>query len=326
MQNRISDRCELLVRNKEVLSKVFKWEHDYIAIATAAVFTSAGKLAEVEKIKAADAILKKNTSIFSSFRGYSQAVITSKMALNENPEGYLTSVMDVYKIINGKKLIESEYKIMAAMTIVDCAKPEDYERVIDKTIEIYQRMRKEHSFLTGSEDIPFAAMLALTDKSVDELIVDMEKSFGLLKSNFFSKDSVQALSHVLTLNDAFPEQKCEKTMQIFEEFKKAKHKYGANYELATLGTLATIDMTPEQIVNYVIQADETLKKVKGFGNIWLGAENRRMLASLIVLSAYGVDSSTASDSIVSTLVTLTIQIEAAIMLCIVSATIASSTT
>lgn len=326
MDKRIEEKCRLLIKNREIADGVFKWEIEYMSIAAAAVLTSIGEEVDASKIKACGEILKKKTGILSSFRGNSQAVVLAKMASSYDPEMYLDNVIKVYGILNNFHVIESDYKVLSAMSIVDHAEPADYDKYISRTAEIYKQMKKNHQILTGAEDIPFATMLALTDKDISFMIKDMEKSYELLKKNFFSKDPVQSLTHVLTLNDMQPEYKCERVMQIFETLKQAKHKYGTGYELATLGTLTVLDLTPIEIAQHIADVDNFLKSEKGFGNFVLGAENRRMLATLVVVSTLGEESSVPRETITSSLMALTIALEAAVMICIMSSTMAASST
>ena len=58
-------------------------------------------------------------------------------------------------------------------------------------------MKEKHPWLTSDEDIPFAAMLAVSDLDTDSLISEMEKNYEILKQKFSDKNAVQTLSHVL---------------------------------------------------------------------------------------------------------------------------------
>lgn len=289
MKNRIDDRCELLVFNRDLLKKNFKWENDYMSIAAATLFTTAGMTVDVNVLKDCEKILKANSSVFSDFRGKAKLPVLCGMAMNNDPEAYLKRTMDVLDYIDQGKFLGNDYRIIAATIIVNNIGNKPFEPYVSRMAEIYKKMASNHSILTSVEDIPMAAMLAATDKDIDLMIDDMEKCYSLLKKNFFSKNAVQSLTHVLAVNDDFAERKCEKAMMIFNDLKKMKHEFGTGVELALIGALAFIDMTPAQIAEYVCGADDFLKKKPGFGGLLgIGSTARRLLAAQLVISAYNL--------------------------------------
>ena len=53
--------------------------------------------------------------------------------------------------------------------------------------------------MTSGEDSTFCALMALLDKTDEVLLGDAEECYKILKSNFFSSNAVQSLSHVLAM-------------------------------------------------------------------------------------------------------------------------------
>ena len=121
-------------------------------------------------------------------------------------------------------------------------------------------MKAEHPFLTSGEDSSFCALSALSDRSDDDLISDMEACFKLLKPEFFSGNAVQSLAHVLSLCEGTPEEKCRRTLELFNNLKAAGRKYGTEYELPTLGIFAMTDVDSGQIVQEMLEIDEWQKE------------------------------------------------------------------
>ena len=56
-----------------------------------------------------------------------------------------------------------------------------------------------HGRMTSGEDSTFCALIALLDKTDEVLLGDAEECYKILKSNFFSSNAVQSLSHVLAM-------------------------------------------------------------------------------------------------------------------------------
>ncbi len=76
-------------------------------------------------------------------------------------------------------------------------------------------MKSNHFFLTSSEDSGFAAMLALSEKTDDALVEDMESCFAILSGMSMSSNAVQSLSHVLSISEAAADDKCRRTAALF---------------------------------------------------------------------------------------------------------------
>lgn len=326
MRSKVMNNCNLLVENRNIIHKVFSWDSNYMTMAAASIITSAGVLASVEKLKTCKAILKKDTGLLSVFRGNTKIPLIAKMALADDPEAYLDRVMDIYDAMNSNKLINSEYRVMAAIAIADQVSGRHYADYIDRTAEIYKKMKKQHSILTSSEDIPFAAMLALSNKDIDAMIDDMERSYEILYKKFLDKNAVQSLTHILTLQDSEPSIKCAKVLRVFDELKAAGHKFGTSYELCILGTTVLLNLQESEIAALICEADDYLGKHKGFGNFSFGKKERLMIATQMVVSA-GCNNSFASDNaIMNSMLAITIAIETAMLICAISASTSAATT
>ena len=90
MKEMLRAGCELLADNRDLLSKNFSWGMEMLSLAGSVIYTGAGRLADIERIKECKKILKKNISMFSEFRGNMEVPVLCKMALSQDPEKYLT--------------------------------------------------------------------------------------------------------------------------------------------------------------------------------------------------------------------------------------------
>ena len=214
MITELKEKCDLLVKNRKTITSAFAWDSGLMSLTAATLYTSSGITADSKKLKQCEAIIKSRTSAFSEFRGNVKMPLICKMALSDTPEKYFNNVETVYKLLNKSKWIGNEYKIMAAITICDHADESEYESFVDKTNEIYSRMKQEHKWLTSDEDIPFAAMLAVSGIDVDKLIDEMELNYKILKEKFHDSNAVQSLSHILALDEQPAEVKCAKVESI----------------------------------------------------------------------------------------------------------------
>lgn len=318
MEQELMDRCDLFAVNHSLLSSQFKWESDLMNYAAATVYTSQMKEIEPERMKECLAVLKSKTGELSEYRGNIKTTLLSKMALSDDPASYFDRVEQVYKLLHKSVWMGNEHKLLAAVTICEHKQPEEYQKYVDRTNEIYDCMKKKHSWLTSDEDIPFAAMLAVSDLSIDRMIENMEEMYAVLKKEFYDNNAVQSLSHVLCLVPESSEVKCEKVIQIYHELKARKHKFGSGYELTILGALTALPLSVEQIVDRVIEADDYLKSKKGFGDLGLGSSNRRLYAALMVMDTYKKDCTTKGDILLGSVLTMTITMEICLIIAIMT--------
>lgn len=285
MNSGVQTKCENFIRNKEIIKSTMGWENTYVYPICAAIFTEKDQRADADRLRQCRDLIKSQTGVFSSFRGTVKLPAISMLAVDSNPQYKLQNAIKVYNMLKGH-FFSSDYLVLAAMVIADLAESERYGQIADRTRILYDRMKAEHPFLTSREDSVFAALLALSPLSDDQLIQDMERCYELLKGQFFSGNSIQSLSHVLALGEGTAEEKCRKTMTLFQILKNKGYKYGTNYELATLGVLALLPEEPEVLAEKMIEVDRFLSHQKGFGFWGVGSKQRLMYAGILVSGDY----------------------------------------
>ncbi len=329
MKEIIERRSELLVTNQAVMCKAFKFEHSLTSAVVAASFAEKDREADIDIIKEARNILKKKQGFFSDFRSYNELIISARMALSGNPEQYLDDLIEVYDRFKKGKLLGSSYRVLAAMSICDQGKVSQADMLIEKTNEILKGMKKVHPFLTSDEDTCFVVLLAMTDKSVEDILAELEDSYQIIKKNFaFHDNAAYSLAQVLTAYNGSVEDKCSKTIELFDAFKAAGSKYGKEYELASLGALIDIDEDKDELVSEIIWVADYLKGKKGFGMLDMGRETRLMFGTMLVSGAYMSGEYKANSSAIGGDIGRIVALQTAIfitMMLIMTTTAAAST-
>ena len=286
MNERTLARCKNLIKNKETMKSAFAWEDGLTHLACAGIFINKEQTANEEMLLQCKDILKRNTGIFSNFKSTAKPMIVAMLAANENPQLLMERGLKVYDLLK-EEFMSSVYLPIAAMIIAQYADEARYAELAQRTRRIYKQMRADHPFLTSGEDSTFCALMALLDKPDEVLLGDAEECYKILKNNFFSSNAVQSLSHVLSMCDGEPENKCQKTMELFQKLKEAGHKYGTSYELPTLGVLAMADGNQDEIVAEMAEIDQWLSEQKGFGFFSsISAKQRLMYAGMIAQQDY----------------------------------------
>lgn len=285
MNSSLSGLCRRFIENRDIVKAVFPWDSAYMYPVCAAIITDKGMHADESRLKNCRDLLKDQTGVFSNFRSTAKIAMIAMMSVNHNPSGLLTDSLRVHDQLK-EYFWGSAYLPVAAMILADTVPSARYEEVAARTRSIYDQMKQAHPFLTSGEDSIFAAMLALSTHSEEEIVTETEHCYQLLKPEFFSSNSVQSLSHVLALCDGPAEQKCRATMDLFQTLKAKGRKYGTGYELATLGVLAMLPADTETIAADLVETDDFLASQKGYGILGLDRKQRLMHAGMIVTSNY----------------------------------------
>ena len=306
----------LLIENKKRIKDVYGWESGLIHLACAGIYVSKRKEVDVAVLYRCKQLLKDRVGVFSNFRSTAQPMIASILATSKNPEQALEDGLSIYQLLK-KEFWSSTYLPIAAMIIGQMAQKDQFEAIAVRTRRIYDRLKQEHPFLTNSQDSANCALLALSEKTDDELIHDMEYCYKYFKSSFFSSDAVQSLSHVLAMTPGNNENKCQRTSELFYKLKAEGHKYGTTYELPTLGVLAMCEEPMHKLIQETVEVNDWIANQKGFGFFsTITAKQRLMYAGIVAMSEYldqDAMNSVAVNSTVSLIVAQEVAMCAAIM-------------
>ncbi|MBR4473984.1 MAG: DUF4003 family protein [Oscillospiraceae bacterium] len=325
MHAKLEDKCKQLMKNYDRMKPGNGLEYNQLLAAGAAMYVAAGKEVDAERLKECKKLLKSRKGIFSNYRGTAEFIVRCKLALSEDPKSYFERLDRVYREM--KTALSSEQDLLAAIVITDFVKAGEESAAVQKTKSIYKEMHKTHPWLTGKEDMPFAALMAITNKDSVSVYEEAENNFTILKENLSATPGTrQMISHVLALYPGHAEIKCDKICRIAKGLKEAKHPLPKDYYMAILGTLAGSSLPAEELVGMIAEADDLLKKHKGFGGIFgIGSSVRRMLAVQMV-EAVQEKSSTADETsagMISSMIGSSIEVSI-ITLVLMYAVIASS--
>ena len=303
MNTEFTHKLELLASNKNAIDKSFYFEMGMSQVVAGLLFAGAGKEADIEKMKEARKILKKKAGVFSAFRDATELVLLARMAMAPDMEQYIDDLIDVFNVLK------------------------------TTTDEIMQRMSKLHPILTSSEDLALAALLAMSGRSVDAVIDDMEECYRYTRKELKLKaesNSIQALSQILAVTGGDIKAKCDKVAEIFAAFKENGSKFGTYLEFPALGTLLDVEVPVDVLVPEIIEAADFLKKSKGFGGLSMDKKTRLMFAALLAGEVYSGGSSGATYSainnavVTNSAIAMVIAEETAIMVIMMCAATANS--
>ena len=127
----------------------------------------------------------------------------------------------------------------------------------------------------------------------------------------------------MALCDGPAEEKCQKTMELFEALRSTGHKYGTNYELPTLGVLAMSGADLTDIAQEIAEIDGWLSEQKGFGAFSIAGKQRLMYAGIVAMRYLCED--TMQAAAVNGTISLIVAQEAAMCAAIAASSAAAAT-
>lgn len=327
MRTEVLQSCEALIKSREQIKTVFGWDNSLMHLTCAGIYVTRRKAVDRSVLEGCKQLIKENVGVFNNFRSTGRSPIAAMLATSENPKQTLERGLHVYDILK-REFCASTYLPITAMVIAQFAEPGQFEAIASRARTLYKRVRAEHPFLTSSEDSTNCALLALSDKSDDRLLNEMETCYQQLKPHFISGNAVQSLSHILSLGEGTPEEKCNKTLDLLQALKTKGYKYGTTFELPTLGVLAISGRNIEELTMEIIEIDQWLSTQKGFGLFSSITKKQRLMYAGILAQIENPDQGMMEANSISSAISIIIAQEAAMcaMLAASAAAASSSST
>ena len=319
MDRQMENKCLKLVENYRILAAGNKMEFTEMLLACAGIYLAAGREPDMDRVKECKKLLKSKAGIFSNFRGSDELLVRCKMALAPDPALYFESVEREYQHI--KTFFSGEQTVLAAMIL---AEQDGSGSLAEKTKSIYKEMKEAHPWLTSEDDLPFAALMAVSGRDASAVYAEAEEIYALLKEKLKAdKNTMQMLSHILAIRSGRAEEKCEKLCALAAGLKAAGHSLGRGGRLAILGILADSGLPADTLVDRICEVDDFLKQHKPFHGLFgVGRECRRMFAVQMVQASLSEEDSLGTSAMLTASVELAI-ITMILMMIIVSSTASS---
>ena len=293
MKPALESLCNDFVENRDILRKSFKLEHSLIYPVCANIFCVKGIPASEEKLRTCKALLKDKTGVFSHFRGTLTVPLISFLATSSTPEAKLEQALSNYTILKNH-FFGTSYLALISFLITDLGNGVWLEEKAARGKAIYQKMKKEHPFLTSSEDSVFAVLMAFSDKSDEELITEMETCYHALKNRFSSSNHVQSVSHILCMAGGNSAERSERVIELYDAIRAAGGKYGKYHHLSSLAALSLAEADIPSLVEDILAIDEFLSSQKGYGALGADRRTRMMHAAMLLTSFYFPDKDDSS--------------------------------
>ncbi len=327
MKQSLQEICEAQIRNETAMRKTAKIEFEAVLKLCAMMHVNAGREVDAERIRECAGILKSRAGMFSNFRGTLQRVVLTKMALADDPAAYLDDVMDVYGKLTADRKLPGEMLAMAATTIVENCPGERRAEVVERTRETYAIIKKQHPFLTEESDMSLVALMIMAGKDPEQASDEAEGLFLAMKNEYrISSNVAQSAAMVLALSDKPADRKLKAFFGLYDACKAAKHEIAKDKAMVIYAAFAGADYDLDETVAAIGEADNWLKKQKGYGFFSLGTSERRLFAASMVLKDMQAGGAAAASSATNAITQAIIEELVLILVMIILTEIIVSTT
>jgi len=285
MQELVKERLDRLIENFQAVSSGYKWEGSLTNHFTALTYTLDNRRFDKEKVEDVRKHMKETTGIFSNYRGISKIILSALLtAKYDNPNQEFDRMLNYDKKMRNVGFKNNMYLPIAGYALLASCNEDRTEMRINKAIEIYKEMKKNHPWLTSGDDYPLSILLANSEDPTSSIIENMEECYNLLSENGFHKNNgLQFLSHILGFRKEDNKVKVERCKEIFDKLKDNKLKvYSSGY--AIIGFLSILGEKGYEAVDQVIEVVSVLKSTKKYK--WLTKETHLYTAAALVSDVF----------------------------------------
>lgn len=137
----------------------------------------------------------------------------------------------------------------------------------------------------------------------------MERCYQILRNNGFWKgNNLQALTHILSLFEGAPEEKCNKVI-LLNNILKRSYTHIDSYSLPILGVVALTNSDYNTFAKDLESVNKSLKRHHGFGNFSLGSSLRNIIsASLLSVESLENNDDALSYKVIETTKSISLNI------------------
>lgn len=287
-----------MIQYYEELKKEFKWEVDLSKHLVALNFVTNDKTLNTEQIKDLKDYIKKETGMFSMFRGQMMFALSGLIcAISDTPNKYFDSMLKNETELKSVGFKNSLYLPTALYALSTVYEGTDVTGFGEKAMEIYKEMKQNHPFLTGGDDYALAILLASSNHSPDLI----ETYYKALSLEGFSKcNGLQMLSHIMSFSTNDAKSSVEKCKRIYNELKNNSLKVYNDFYPA-IGLVSLLD-NQDEVITDLIEVATYLRNLKKYK--WLGRGMNILMAAAIITSENIKES---DEDVLTTTVSISIQ-------------------
>ncbi|ARJ23063.1 DUF4003 domain-containing protein [Bacillus sp. ISL-8] len=286
----------------------------------AAMYAGSDKLFDLGRFLEISSYIKNQVGMFSYLKSYHRFVVSATLDIHftDYKEAF-QRFLDLYEQLVAGGFSRSIFTYLAAAVLLT-EENEQHDTHIQRSIQVYKRMKKDHLFLTGTNDYPLAVLLAGQSENVETLMDRVERLYQkLAKAGLRKGNDLQFLSHILSLKkDVREEILVAKCTNIWKLLKQEKVKVKQMHYPA-IGLLALLEDGEKEI--HSIKA--LIEKLQGEKFFRWHTDMNILIAIQLFVSQKGEESK-ATNTGLQTMIEVLIQAQQAAMMATIAASSAAT--
>lgn len=287
MEESLQIVCEQFLENRSAAKRGFRWEGGMTQALVAALWQSDAPF-DAAAVKDARKCIRKNTGIFSSFRGVPLLPFSALLA-QESPDVWQTRVDRAkkrYASLREAGFHASTYTALGAFLSLPCCFDADFSAFAARARVFYRQLKKAYPMRVSGEFTSLAILLASDGKSADQLFSETDALRNALLQRISGSASALQLAMLLTLGNSEPAQAADRIERLLQALETRGMRFGRGRALPFLGAPALSDEPVDGIADAILEADACLRASRGFGFWGIGTAQRHMYAAMLAGRRY----------------------------------------
>lgn len=281
MAERYAGMAEYFVHNLTVLRDAYGREEGMLYPVCATILLDRERPITVEELKGLRDHIRMDDDFTGDFKGPAVVPIACMLAASDHPAELTLQAPELYRRLT-EKVPRSAFLAMTVLALIDFIPEREWNNYCERTGKIFQLLL-EKGFLE-QEGNPFAAaLLAMTDKSPEQAVYELEELLQRLKPLFPLRSAARSVAITLSIAG----ESNSKSMRHIERMMSGLHtagmRLGGNHSMSLLGALSFSKYDTKSFLSRLREADLALAQQKGYHGFLAVARKRRLMhASLLV--------------------------------------------
>ena len=280
MRTGIVRRTEQFIENRRRIERTFRISSPQTHCLCALLLGLDDRDADLASIRRGRKILRKNTGMFSAFRGLGMAPAAIKIGEYEDGERRLSFAKDNLRKLKAAGFAATDYLCPASFLMAKAHERAD--AVAAEAYAQYLSMRHAQRILTGGEDVMFAVLFAMYEADKAVISARTDTAMDLFSARFSRTNASQMASFAIALSDQSTEALAEQTERLYDAVRAAGERNREMLDLPLLAFLASLDVPVEQTAADIHELSAFLKTRKGFSAVRVGRSQRLFYATALV--------------------------------------------
>lgn len=277
MNANMEERLARFVADRDRMKKAFAWESGMTHALCALIDTEAARETDADAIRRAKQAMKRYAGAFSPLRGYPLLAVCTAASAQPDPDAYLKSVNETYRVYRAAGFPSSYFVAIAAFSaalLPSGVVPED-------AFSLYRAMRGAHAWIGSQEDAVSAVLLASLGEAQETLLNRCEDAYAILSDGIGSHFGCWQLSKCLAMSAEPAADSAARALRLYEALKARGVKTGKGRELSALALPALSGLDPLLAADQIEAVNAYLSGQKGFSAWTMAKPIRTLFASAL---------------------------------------------